>query len=101
MEPGSNSSIILVCKTYAEAELASLHNAVFIELVAMVAAEPLSFGSASFYDSPNNESQLLQAIPPDLFLVTEDQYFTTVALHRNMSNVHFDNLTSVMLNFFS
>jgi hypothetical protein len=31
----------------------------------------------------------------------EDQYFTSVALHQNMSDVHFDDLTSVMLNFFS
>jgi hypothetical protein len=101
MEPGSNSSIIPFCKTYAKAELASIHNSVFIELLAMVPAEPLSFGSASFYDPPNNESQLLQVIPPDPFLVMEDQYFTSVALHQNMSDVHFDDLTSMMLNFFS
>jgi hypothetical protein len=55
----------------------------------------------SFYDSPNNEPQLLQAILLDPFLVMEDQNFAAATLHQNMSDVCFDDLTTVMLNFFS
>jgi hypothetical protein len=61
----------------------------------------MSFGSASLYDSPNNELQPLRAMPLHSFLVMEGQYFAAVSLHRNMSDVCFDDLTTVMLNFFS
>jgi hypothetical protein len=55
MEYGSSSNIVPFCKTYVGAELASLHYTTFIEPLVVVPAEPLSIGSMSFYDFPNNE----------------------------------------------
>jgi hypothetical protein len=105
MEHGSSSTTVPFCKTYPEspvrgtrADLASLHYAAFIEPLA-VASAPLSFGPAPFYDSPNNEPHPPQVILSDPFL--EDQYFTAAALHRNKSEVHFDDLTPEVLDFFS
>jgi hypothetical protein len=72
-----------------------LHYAASIKPLAVVPAA-LSFGSALLYNSPNNKPHPLQVIPSDL----EDQYSSTAALHRNMSEVRFDDLTPDMLDFF-
>jgi hypothetical protein len=98
MEPGSSNSIVPFSKTYARAELASLHYTVFIEALVVGLVKPLSFNSGSFYNFPNNEPHPLQVIPLDPFLIMEDQYFTAATLHQNMSNVWLDDLTPVMPN---
>jgi hypothetical protein len=105
MLPGSSSTTVPFCKTYPEnpvpstrVDLAWLHYAAFIEPLAVVLA-PLSLGSTPFYDSLNNRLHPPQVIPSDPFM--EDLYFAADTLHRNKSEVRFDDLTQEVLDFFS
>jgi hypothetical protein len=62
MEPDSSSTIVTFYKTYAKADLASVHYVTFIEPLAIVPAGPLSFSTAPFYNTHNNDLSLLQNI---------------------------------------
>jgi hypothetical protein len=76
----SSSTIITFYKIYIEADLASVHYVTFIEPLAIIPVEPLSFSTAPFYNTHNN----------DLLLSCAGTF-----------EVHFDDLMQELLDSFS
>jgi hypothetical protein len=76
-----------------------LHYVTFIEPLAVLPTEPMSFTSVSFHNTSNKE--VLQTKLHDPFLLLEDHYFAATLLHQNTYAICFENLSQEMLDFFS
>jgi hypothetical protein len=87
------------CKSYAEIDLTSLHYVIFIESLAIMPTESLSFGLDQFMN--NSIDKLIEWKTNDPFLLLEEHLFATALLYNKTYEVQFDDLLHEVLEFFS
>jgi hypothetical protein len=78
--------------------LASLHHITFIEPLAVMPMESLSFGSEQFMN--NSINKLIEEKTNDPFVLVEEHFFTMILLHNKTYEVHFEDLSHEVLGFF-
>jgi hypothetical protein len=86
------------CKSYTKIDLISLHYVTYIEPLAVMPTESLSFDLEQFMN--NSIHKLIEGKPNDPFLLLKEHFFAAVLLHNKTYEVHFEDLSHEVLEFF-
>jgi hypothetical protein len=86
-------------KAYAETNLASLHYVTFVEPLAALSTEKLSFDSEQF--TKNFMKIVIEGERNYPFMLLEEHFSAVVLLYKKKYGVQFEDLSNEVLEFFS